>query len=220
MNLKTNLHFHTNEDSEDKSIKYSFKQGIDIASKLGFEVIALTCRQKIIFSPEHENYAREKNILLISGVERLIEKSHILILNAHKEAENINTFSQLKEYRLAHKESFIIAPHPYFIYKSLNKKLEKYIELFDAIESSWFYSKVINLNKKAELIAFKYNLPLIATSDTHFIENLNKSYDLIEAEKNIASIFEAIKNKKFKNINPPKKFLKEMMPTLIKMTLN
>ncbi|MDI6821222.1 MAG: PHP domain-containing protein [Patescibacteria group bacterium] len=212
MKFKTNLHFHTNDDPRDKGIKHSFYEGIDKAKKLGFEIIALACHQKLINLPEYHNYAAKNNILLINGIERAIEKKHVVILNADQESETINTFAELEKYKKQHPEIFILAAHPFFYGNySLKEKLEPNIKIFDAIELSWFYSKKFNRNLKGELIAKKYNLPFIASSDTHDLWGLNYDYAIIEAEtKNITSVFKAIREKKFQNITRPKKLWREM----------
>lgn len=217
MKLKTNLHFHTGEDPKD-NLPYSFNESIDYAAKLGFEVIAHTCHNKLIDKPEHTAYAAKKNILLINGLELNVEKKHVVVLNPTKEIESVSSFEELEDYKKANPQIFILAPHPYYPLSSLGKNLERFIHLFDAVEHSWFYSKSLNLNKRAESTAKKNNLPLIATSDTHWLETLNKSYALINASsKSIPDIFQAIKNNNFKNITSPLKFFTEFIPWAFKI---
>lgn len=223
MILKTNLHFHANEDPT-HSIEYSVLEGIDYASKLDFQVLALTCHNKVALIEEHKKYALSKNILLISGVEINIGEKpedgrHLLILNCDKEAEEIKTFQDLEIYKKNHPEIFVIAPHPFFpsFFKkqSLLEYTDKYIHLFDAIEHSWFYSKLINKNIPAVKLAQKRNKPLISTSDTHFMDFLDTDYCLIETEeKTPEAIFQSLKKHTFKNVTRPKKLLKEMIWTL------
>lgn len=223
MQLKTNLHFHTADDPEDfKIINYTFYEGIDEAAKLGFEVIALTCHNKFINSTDYKKYAENKGIFLIAGIEKNIEKRHVLILNADLAAETVDTFEKLTEYKKRRPDIFVLAAHPYFPTSySLREKLEMNIRLFDAIEYSWFYSKRINYNRRSELTAKKYNLPLIAASDTHDLNLMNTNYALIDAEeKNEAAIFKAIRENKFQNTTSPRKFWREMIfQTTLKMNL-
>jgi predicted metal-dependent phosphoesterase TrpH len=211
MRLKTILHFHSGEDPRDY-ISYNFYQGVDYAASLGFEVLALTCHQKVIYSKEASNYAAAKNILLIPGIEINVEKKHVVILNCGEDAEKIKSFKDLAEYKKTRPEIFILAPHPYFYgRKTLKNQLEKHIDLFDAVELSWFYSKLFNRNRKGEIIAKKYGKPFIAASDTHFFDFMDENYAFIDAgQKTIAAIFEAIKNKNFENITSPRRFFKDM----------
>ena len=212
MELKANLHFHTRDDPRD-AICYTLQEGVERAKNLGFEVLALTCHQKFVNVPEYYDYAASRNILLIPGVERNIEKRHVVILNPDKDVEGVSTFRELKDYKKSRPEIFVLAPHPYFYGGfSLKEKLTEHIELFDAVEHSWFYSRAFNRNKKGEAAAEEHSLPFIATSDTHALELLDVSYSVIEAkEKTIPAIFEAIKNKNFTNVTSPRKFLKEMV---------
>lgn len=84
----------------------------------------------------------------------------------------------------------------------MRKQLEENIGLFDAIEYSWFHSKRINkANEKAIQIGEKYNLPLIGTSDNHLLRFFDKTYSHIEAEKNIPSLFEAMRKNRIKIIS-------------------
>ncbi len=216
MKLKANFHFHAQDDPQDV-IKYTFAEGIAAAARSGFEIIALTCHHVLIDKPEYAALAAAQNILLIPGVEKDIERRHVVVLNAEKSIEQVNTFAELADYKKGHPESFIFAPHPYFgTYYCLGPELEKNIRLFDAIENSWFYSRRFNQNRKAEAMAKKYNLPFLAASDTHDLETLNKSYATVDArEKTIAAVFAAIKAMNFQNHSEPSRLFTEMLlPTV------
>src|SRR3989338_3276593 len=110
--LKCCLHLHTLGDAAD-IISYTPEEAIVHASKQGFDVVAITCHNIIIWSEKLSEYAAKRGILLISGIEKTIEKKHVLILNTRKNAEKIETFEQLREYKAANPESCIIAPHPF-----------------------------------------------------------------------------------------------------------
>ena len=206
--LKADLHIHTKEDLLDYYvIKYNAKQLIDRAARLGFEVLAITCHEKVVFNDDLKKYAARKGILLISGIEKKIEGSHILIYNVkQEEIDKINKLDDLN--MLRRKNTLIIAPHPFFIKDSIGKKLLKYIDFFDAIEYSHFYLNFFNiLNKRAVKIAKKYNKSLIGTSDAHRLYQFNKTYSLIDSKKDINSVINAIKNGKVKLVTKPLKFL-------------
>lgn len=210
MEVKVNFHFHTAEDPMDP-VRYSLKEGIDHAAMHGFDVLAVTCHRKVIPIEPLSDYAASKNILLIQGVElNIAEKKkswgrHVLVLNAHLEAERVKTFDELAVYRVQHPESFMIAPHPYYYGSfSLHRFLEKYIHLFDAIEHSWFYTRHVDGNRRARKIARKYNLPFVSTSDTHMLDFLRRNYAVIYAqEKTPHAIFSALKSGQFKNVTSP-----------------
>jgi len=94
----------------------------------------------------------------------------------------INNFDDLK--KIKDKNNLFIAPHPFFPANcSLGKYLVKWQSLFDAIELSHFYTRSIDFNKKAIAIAEKFHLPMVGTSDSHLLRQLNTTYSVIYAEK-------------------------------------
>lgn len=218
MKIKTNLHFHTADDPEDL-IQYTFEEGIDRAASLGFGALALTCHNFFAWRKEYDAYARSKGIILIPGIELSIKTGdnfhgrHTVVLNCTKEAEQIRTFADLAEYKSKHPEIFVLAPHPYHSKeRCLNDYLEKNIKLFDAIEWSWFYSRLFNRNRRAERIARKYNLPYIATSDTHMFDFINESYAVVESdERSARAVLRAIREGNFTNASSPRKFFKDLI---------
>jgi UDP-N-acetylmuramyl tripeptide synthase len=52
---------------------------------------------------------------------------------------------------------------------------------------------MINFNQKALEVCQSYGFPLIGNSDAHFLSQLGTTYSLIYAEKNLNSIFAAIR---------------------------
>jgi predicted metal-dependent phosphoesterase TrpH len=214
MLLKTNLHFHTSDDRRD-SIRYSFEAGIDAAARLGFQALALSCHDRIVFSDAYYSYAASRGILLIPGIELDIEHRHVLVLNAKPDIECISDFDGLSRYRADHPECFILAPHPFFPGdSSLMELLEPNIALFDAIEQSWFYSRLMNpFNHKAERIAAAHRLPFVSTSDTHDLRWLDTNYAVVDAtEKTPAALFQAIRSGHFSNVSTPRSLTFELLP--------
>jgi predicted metal-dependent phosphoesterase TrpH len=216
MKLKTNLHFHAHDDTED-NIPYSFQEGILRAETLGFQCMTLTCHNTFVNIPEYHAFARAHDILFIPGIERSIEKRHVVILNPHEDVLRVRTFADLASYREEHKDIFVMAPHPYLPSKySLHDSLVQHINLFDAVEQSWFYSKLININTPAARVARAHALPLIATSDTHDLRFLDTSYAVIDVkEKTIQSVFESLRAGTFENVATPRSFLFEMVPYIL-----
>ena len=196
--LKLDLHTHTKEDLSDK-INYTAKEMVDLAIKKKYDAIAITLHNKIFWSKKLYNYSKKKGLLLIPGSEIDIKKKHVLIYPKRAEfnVNKIKTFEDLRRYK---KQLYlVIAPHPFFRTKQcLGRYLFRHINLFDGIEYSHFYTKHINLNKKAVKTAKEYNKPLIGTSDCHYKMQLGKTYSLVRAKKNKEDIFKAIKGKKIK----------------------
>lgn len=204
---KVQFHAHTKSDPED-CLFHSDKDLIDRAHSHDYDVLAITCHNKIAHTQELEEYAASKGILLIPGMEKTVEKNHVVILNAKKEAEQINTFNELRSYKIANPDSLIFAAHPYHPFPlgllSLGKNLEKNIDLFDAIEFSSFHTHKFDFNKKAVAAAKKHNKPLLGTSDNHVLEFLNHTYSYVYAkEKSTNAIFDSIRNGKIEIVSKP-----------------
>lgn len=194
MIVKAAFHLHIDQDPIDQ-ISYTGFQAIDRASQLGFQVISFTCHEKLIDINPYLKYAESKGVLLIPGIEKTIQKKHVLILNAQQSAENINSFQELATYKNNNPNSYIIAPHPYFHLEScLKNKLIQYIHLFDAIEFNYCYHKLLNPNKRAIKVAQQYNKTLIGTSDIHHLEYFDSTYTELEIKKlDIPSVIIALK---------------------------
>jgi predicted metal-dependent phosphoesterase TrpH len=212
MIIKADLHIHTSDDREDPFINYSAKDIINSAATKGIGVLALT-HHRVILQPkkfaELKEYAKSRNILLISGVEAKIEGKHVLIYNiTQSEHDKIKSFEDLRSLRKKNKNIFVIAPHPFMIKTPLTKNClqEKYFQnkdLFDALEYQQFYSFFMNPNKKTQRIAKEDNKPLVANSDLHFIEYFGRNYTLIDVDGPLSerSVFRAIKSGKTKIVS-------------------
>jgi len=209
MTIRALLHIHASDDKKD-FVPFSFEEALQVAQKQGIQAMALTCHDTFTPKKRYEELAKKYNILFISGIEKIVEGRDVVILNADESVETVSTFEALKVYKRTHPNCFIIAPHPYFPGGySLGKKLEEYKECFDAVELSWFYTKYINFNKKAERFAEQHSIPYIATSDAHRIKQLCSGYVEVETfEFSEMALFDAIRQQKYKNINEPKKLWK------------
>jgi len=200
--IKCALHNHTHEDPQDKGITYNAEQFLHEAHRKGFSVVAFTFHRTFFFPERIQNLARELGILLIPGIEIEIKKKHILVLNADKTAEKIRSFDGLREYRVRHKDCFVIAAHPFFGFPNcLGRHLKKNLDCFDGVEHSFFHTKRYNRNRKAEKFAKNNDLPFIATADCHLLDLLDVGYVEVECgEKTIDAVFHALRHGDFSNV--------------------
>lgn len=209
--LKAELHVHAQGDAED-NIGYSAKELIDYAAEQNFEVLAFACHDKVVYNQELADYARQKNILLIPGVEKTIEGKHVLMYNLiEEEAQKIDSFSRLKQFKKEKEKQnqpfLVAAPHPFqFGPTCLKNKVLEHLGLFDAWEYSFFYTKGINKNQKVLRLAKKLGKPIFGSSDVHKLDVLGKTYTLIDSEKNLKAVFQALKGNKLKIETAPLPF--------------
>jgi len=107
--LKADLHLHTAEDPVDR-VRYTAKELIAKAADEGFDVISITNHQQMTFNQDLFFYAKERDILLIPGMEMTIQKRHVLVLNPPLNKVCSDFFSLSK---LRRPETLIVAPHPF-----------------------------------------------------------------------------------------------------------
>ena len=189
--LKADFHTHCAEDPHDE-IAHSAEMLIDAAAAAGVRVLAITCHGAVAHTPYIERFAREREVLLIPGIEAFIEGKHVLILNPDAEQANARTFDELR--RLGRRDAAMIAPHPFYPAKSsLMAELERNIDCFDAIEYSSFHTGWLDLNRKAEAVARTHELPMVGASDTHVLPYVDSTFSWVEAEWEVASVIGAIR---------------------------
>jgi len=203
--LKVDLHTHSADDPKEE-IQHTSCELIDRAYYLGFDAISITNHEALCSAEYLRDYARERDIVLIPGSELRIRGKHVLVVNAHEALHGARTFSDLRKLRTP--ENLIVAPHPYFPdFSSLLWNVERNIDIFDALEFSWFFHSRINFNMFAIRIAARYGIPLVCTSDCHHLTNFGSAYSLIEAEKDAGAIIEAVKAGRVEIVANPLKLL-------------
>ncbi len=169
--LKTDLHLHTSEDPADVIVHDSYAL-IDRAVELGFDVIAITLHDRQMCDRRVFDYARERGVTVIRGVERTIERRHVLLINFAQGTDDVRTFAELARLK-SRSNGLVIAPHPFFPDTScLRSKMDAHADLFDAVEWSYFWTRGLNFNAKAARWASDHGKPLIGNSDLHDLRQL------------------------------------------------
>lgn len=205
MRLKCDLHLHTKEDPRHQ-LSYSAKELIDAAAGHGYDVLSITNHNTVTYDSELAAYAEERRILLVPGVEATVMGKHVLIygVDGMDEKWDSLTFFDLKRLKAA--GAFIVAPHPFYPnYNCLGNLVERFSNLFDAVEYSHLYTRKVNFNLKAQQFASKHGIPILGQSDTHSLKQLNYTYTLLDAEKEMSSIFQSIKDNKITIVTRPAK---------------
>ncbi len=190
--LKVDFHTHTADDPEDY-INFTSEELIDRAAGLGYDAIAITNHNVVTNRPGLADYAAARGVLLLPGVELTLSGKHVVVVNPpFAQNPGLTSLDELAAVR--GDTSLVIAPHPFYPgLKCLWSKLTRYIDGFDAVEFSFFYSRQINRNKRAVEVARESGKPLVGSSDCHNIWQVGFTYSLVEAERNIPSIIAAVK---------------------------
>jgi len=191
--IKADFHIHTAEDPEDL-IYYDAKQLIDMAHGQGYSVLAITNHNRCTWSPYLRDYAKERGICLLPGMEATIQGRHVVLINFDFSSLSLNSFEDLR--RLPGRErGIIMAPHPFYPSPvALRKALLQHERIFDAIEWCHFYCRRLNrFNLKAQETARRLGKTLLGTSDAHQRRQFGTTFTLLEAEPEPEAVIEAIK---------------------------
>jgi len=191
--LKVDLHTHTAEDPQDR-IGYSARTLIDRAAALGYDALAVTNHNILTYDETLAAYAEKRGILLLPGTEVTAEGCHILVINPGFPIRPGHDYTLADIPRLKTPDSLWIAPHPfYFLFQSLHGNLDKLLPHFDAVEFSSYHNSLIDFNAKALRAAAHAGKPVVGTSDCHTFWQFGRTYSLVDAEKNAASLIAAVK---------------------------
>ncbi len=203
--LKADLHTHTADDPFDR-LDHSAEMLIESAAGAGVRVLAITCHELNIYSEYLAKFAGKCGVLLIPGIEKFIEGKHVLILNPAREHLAAHTFQEFRA--LGRRGAVFIAPHPYYpAPHSLLSNLVRNIDLFDAIEFCSLYFRAINPNRWAESMAKSHGLPMIGTSDTHWLPYDDSTFSWITAEPTIEGVLDAIRAGRVEVQTKPREFM-------------
>jgi predicted metal-dependent phosphoesterase TrpH len=192
--LKAELHSHCSLDPIDYRVcSYSPERLISEAARLRYDVLAITCHDRDIWSRELSEYAESLGITLIPGLEVSTEGGrHVLAYNFRTGSEHLNTLAKIRE--RSREDTLAIAPHPYFPGRvCLRGLLEPNIDVFDAIENSGFHVTGIDFNRRARKMARKYHKPVVGNGDVHLLWQLGKTFTWIYSEPGLTPILHAVK---------------------------
>lgn len=192
--LKTELHTHTSDDPHD-FIPHSTAGLIDRAAELGYHALAVTLHDRWLDVRGLADYARARGVTLIPGVERAIERKHVLLLNFDATAERVSSFEDLAQLRRAQPAGLVIAPHPFYPTEyCLRDALERHADLFDAVELNAFYTRQVDrFNRRAIDWARRMGKPIVANADVHRLKQLGTTFSLVDAAPDPDAICAAIR---------------------------
>jgi predicted metal-dependent phosphoesterase TrpH len=186
---RVELHSHCQGDPVDSYLVHTLFQHIDQAKAVGLDAIAVTWHQKICAVPEAFAYARERNILLIPGMEAEVDRKHLVVLNlAEGDLPGEPTWNQIRALRQRKPEVFVLAPHPFYPHPScLGKVMNEHADCIDAVEwciihVQWLPGRV-NPNLRAAQWAHKHGKALVACSDAHSLCAIGKNASVVEADE-------------------------------------
>ena len=192
--MKTDLHIHTSYSYDSTA---SPKKMVDAALRKGINCMAITDHNEVKGSLEAAEYAQEKPILIIPGIEIKSREGDILGLNVKRIIPSGLSAKETIE-KIKEEGGLAIIPHPFGWICSFKGDLISLLKEIDGIE-------VLNAsifgpgNKIALDFAQKFNLPFTAGSDAHESNMVGKVYLEIPGDNlSIEEILSQIKNKNVK----------------------
>ena len=190
--LKIELHAHTDDDPADR-IHHTTRQLLDHAASLGYGALAVTLHDRYFDPAPYAAYARERGIVLLAGIERTIERRHVLLINFPPDCAAVGSFDDLARLKARHR-GLIVAPHPFYpIPSALGPVLDRHAALFDALEVNAMFTQILDFNRRAVRWAQKNAKPLVGNTDLHLLEQMGTTYSLVDADPDPDAICEAIR---------------------------
>ncbi len=193
--LKADFHVHTYH-SRDANIKP--RDLVLKAKAIGMDVIAVTDHNTFGGFSEVEKEAERsyKNLILFRGEEIRVKGGEIIALGINKEIPK--KLNPVEACKLVRKQGgFIILPHPFDRFrKGLGNSSNEILNYLDAVEGFNSRTMLSSFNKKNVSFAEKNDIPMVAGSDAHFLEEFGNAWTMIDSGRNKNDILDAIKNGK------------------------
>ena len=183
------LHSHCQGDPVDRHLQHTIFEHIDRAKEVGLDAIAVTWHRKVCNVTKAFDYARERGILLIPGMEADVDGNiHLVVLNlAEGDLPPTPTWAQVRALRARKPEVFVLAPHPFYPHPTcLGSRMNEHVDDIDAVEwcmlhVGWLPARV-NPNLRAARWAQQHGKPVVACSDAHALWAVGKNASTVEAD--------------------------------------
>jgi len=189
--IKVDFHTHTADDPKDV-IPYSAAQLIDRAAALGYGALAVTLHERQLDVSRLAAHAAARGVVLIPGIEQTIEGKHVLLINFRRSAERVKTFADLARLK-ASEPGLVIAPHAFYPASScLRGLIDRYADLFDAVEYNAMFTASLNFNRRAEAWARAHGKPIVGNGDVHRLRQLGTTWSEVDAPADPDAICAAV----------------------------
>ena len=191
--IKIELHTHTDADPADR-ISHSARDLVDRAAALGYGALAVTLHDRYFDPAPHADYARERGVVLLPGIERTLNRRHILLINFPPSCVDVRTFDDIVRLKQKHR-GLVVAPHPFYpIPSALGRALDAQASLVDAVEVNAMYTRLVDFNRRAVAWARAHDKPLVGNTDLHLLDQMGTTFSLVAAEPEPDAICEAIRD--------------------------
>ena len=189
--LRVDTHVHT---SHSKDSRASPADVVRRALELGLDAIAVTDHNSVGGSLEAEKAAEGTGLIVIPGQEIRALEGEVIVLGLRRDLPS--GLSALETARMAREAGgFVIIPHPFDMMRNgIGKTMLGCLDYIDAVEI--FNSRTIfnRFNNKARDFADETKTPAVVGSDSHFLDEMGKSFLLVSAPRETGAILDAIRS--------------------------
>jgi predicted metal-dependent phosphoesterase TrpH len=191
--LKVELHAHTGLDPADY-VPHTTRQLIDRAAALGYGAIAITLHNRYYEPLADREYARERGIVLIPGIERTIDRRHLILLNFPADCQAVSSVEDVRALKRRYPKGLVVVPHAFYpIGSALGPDADRWESLIDAVEVNSMFTRWLNFNRRAIAWARSRGKPLVGNTDLHLLDQLGTTYSLVDAGPDPDAICDAIR---------------------------
>jgi len=187
--LKVDFHVHSDVSKDSDMTPRTI---ISSARKNGLDAIAVTDHDTIKGALEVQKIS--DGLVVFVGAEIKTKSGEVIGLNLKKDIEaGLSLEATCK--RIKEQGGFLIIPHPFDRFRNgIGKAIEKIVNYIDAVEVFNARILVNRFNEEAMEFAKKHSLPVVAGSDSHFVNEIGSAFTLVKADKSRDGILRAIKN--------------------------
>lgn len=190
--IKLELHAHTDQDPADR-IPHTTTQLIDHAASLGYGALAVTLHDRYFDPAPYAAYAKERGVVLLPGVERTLNRRHLLLINFPKECVDVRSYADVAALK-RQSNGLVVAPHPFYpLASAIGPMLDRERAVIDAVEVNAMFIRGLDFNRRAVAWAERNKVPLVGNTDLHMLEQMGTTYSLVDAEPDPDAICEAIR---------------------------
>ena len=182
--IRAELHAHTADDPSDR-IPFTAPELIVRAGELGYGAIAITLHDAAFDPAPLAALARQHGVRLLSGVERTVERAHVLLINFPAAAVMaVKRLEDIAPLKAAHPNGLVVAPHPcYPIGSALGRRrLDAFAPLWDAVEVNAMYVRGVDWNRAAIAWAAANGRPLVGNGDVHRLTQLGLTWSEVDVD--------------------------------------
>jgi predicted metal-dependent phosphoesterase TrpH len=182
--IRAELHAHTADDPDDR-VPFTAQDLIVRAGALGYGAIAITLHDAVCEPAPLSAFARQHGVRLLPGVERTIERAHVLLINFPSAAAMaVNRLEDIAALKAAHPHGLVVAPHPcYPIGSALGRRrLDAHAPLWDAIEVNALHVRGVDWNRAAIAWATAHGRPLVGNGDVHRLVQLGLTWSEVDVD--------------------------------------